>query len=189
MKLKSLLLLPIFFSSVHAEKLDDATKKALADEFRIGGVNKEEIPDDLGVSLIFVDLNNDGKLEALASAATYKYQDGWIWILHFRDKLGKWEEKLFPETDVPEKQGIFAFPEDFYIYKGKDKPAHVLFTRLVLTEDPYNEDPPITPGEEWLELWSIEFDAKGTMLLKDKVIKQKKDLKDYEQLKVEVFGE
>jgi hypothetical protein len=185
--MKLLLLLSILSGSLRAEELDVATKKAFAEHFRTLGNVRKEFPNNLNVEVIFVDLNNDGKLDALASAHALKYQDGWIWLVYFRDKLGKWEEKLFPETDDPEKQGIFAYPDEFYLYKGKDKPAHVMIMRLV-----WESDPLITgkPKESEYSAMRLEFDAKlDKMLLKDMPVPTVKELKNYEQLKDEVFGE
>jgi hypothetical protein len=187
MKIKLLLILPILFSSVHSEILDDATKKAFAEHFRTLVELRKEFPNDLGVDVVFVDLNGDGRLDSIASSKGTKYQDGWDWIVFLRDKDGKWILSDFPETDDPEKQGIFAYPDEFYLYKGKDKPAHVMIMRLVWESDPLITGKP--KESEYSAMW-LEFDAKlDKMLLKDMPVPTEKELKNYEQLKDEVFGE
>ncbi|MFT5633688.1 MAG: hypothetical protein ACI9SQ_001410 [Rubritalea sp.] len=182
--MKLLIIISILCSSLHAQKLDDTAKKAFAEYYRTWIDLRKEFPNNLGVDVVFVDLNGDGKLDAIATSAGEKYQDGWAWYTFINNGKKDWKEPVAPKQ-YTEENVITAFPSEFYLYKGKDRLSHVMIMRLVWQSDPLLTGKPV---ESEYKAVRIEFDAKGTILLKDMPVPSKKELKNYEKLKHETIG-
>jgi hypothetical protein len=183
MTMKLLIMISILCSSLHAQKLDETTKKAFAETYRKEFDLSKEFPNNLNIHVIFVDLNNDGKSDALVTSKAFNYEDGWDWHVYLRNNAGDWDQ--VKESQEAKKEGVFALLGDFYRYTAKNAPAHVMIMRLVWEKDTFGTD---EPEQKVYSAVRIGFDAKGAITLKKMVVPSKKELKNYEQLKHETIG-
>jgi len=182
MKLIFIILAAIATFASCAEILNEDNKRSFAEYYRSFIDLRKEFPDNLEVDVIFLDLNLDGTLDALAVSRGGKYEDGWDWCAFSRDKTGAWK----PIGGVDETTGqpvevaqIFARPDEFYRGKTENKPSHVLVLNKVYAKD-------MEPG---VSASQVTFNHKGLLILKEVSVPDEKGLSNYEHVKSETIKE
>jgi len=176
------LIAAVYANYCFAGGLTEVDKKSFAEYYRSFVDLRKEFPDKLEVDVIFLDLNLDGTLDALAVSRGGKYEDGWDWCAFSRDKTGAWK----PIGGVDETTGqpvevaqIFARPDEFYRGKTENKPSHVLVLNKVYAKD-------MEPG---VSASQVTFNDKGLLILKEVSVPDEKGLSNYEHVKSETIKE
>jgi hypothetical protein len=182
MKLKALLLLSILSGSLRAEELDIATKKAFAEHYRKLTNMRLEFPKQLDVNVIFLETNTERRKIAIATYIGSSYEDGWLWSIFSTSEKGKWVPLLMDrgnsDTETGKPAFIIAGFDEFYRLNKKDESLDVLIIRTLYSK---GADPVSTATK-------ITFDKEGILKSYKVSLPTKEELKNYEQLKVEVIG-
>lgn len=107
-------------------------KENFVQEYRILAKVAEEFPDKQDVKVIFVDLDFDGREEALATSYGSFYETGWIWAT-FRWNGTKWEPVKGYNAETKAIQpgsGVYARPgEIFRLREDAGKTQFVVLNR------------------------------------------------------------
>jgi hypothetical protein len=123
---KAIALLSVAFITVFAysakAELTKEEKEEFVREYRSRAKLAEEFPDKQGVKVIFVDLDFDGKEEALATSFGSFYETGWIWAT-FKRKGNQWEPIRGYNSETKAMQpgsGVYARPGEIFCLRDDE---------------------------------------------------------------------
>jgi len=181
MKLLITILAAIVSSVSYAEILNEADKKSFAEYYRSYIDLHKEFPDKLDVYVMFLDLNQDGKIDALATSYGDMYQDGWIWSAFTRNDNGEWKKFTRPK-ELTDETMIYARPDPdaFYRLKIENELSHVIIIKKQWAKGV------LEPG---ISASQVNFNEKGVLILKEVPVPDQKELANYEQVKFETLKE
>jgi len=157
---KSLVLLTAIacVSPVMAEPLTPSQKTKFVEYYRSWSMLEKEFPDRQEVKAIFVDLNDDGEQEALATSYGSFYEDGLAWHVFIR-VAGRWTPiKGFDGKDKPlqPSSAVFARPGEIFRVVHSDGAIKLLALNLHFDKLASDGLRPINKTSFWL-------DQKGTL--------------------------
>lgn len=144
--------------AAHAKDPSQEEKLAFVDYYREWSSLAEEFPDHQEVKVIFVDLDQDGTTEALATSKGFEYEDGSAWTA-FRQSDAKWGQiqGYDPTADKPKRNAtLFGRAGEFFVTRrGGDN-----FDFCVLSET-YDKFAP--QGKGPLKKTRFHLDSRGIL--------------------------
>lgn len=166
---------------IQAAEIQESEKKVFAEYYRSYIDLHKEFPDKLDVYVMFLDLDQDGKTDALATSYGDMYQDGWIWSAFTRNDNGEWKEFTRPK-ELTDETMIYARsdPDAFYRLKIENKLSHVIIIKKQWAKGV------LEPG---VSASQVTFNDKGVLILKEVPVPDQKELANYEQVKFETLKE
>ncbi len=158
--MKKILILLCYFTSLaeSAEIPTQEEKIAFVEYYREWCSLAKEFPKNQEVKVIFVDLDQDGICEALATSKGGKYEDGLAWTV-FRKTGNSWGQisGFNATTSKPKKNAtLFARPGEFFLTRKKADS----FEFCILSE---NYDILAPQGKGRLKKTRFYLDEKGVL--------------------------
>lgn len=131
--MKTLTTLILFFGIAFAANAKDLTieqKKEFADFYREQVDLLQIHPNKPQVKVIFVDLDDDGAVEAFATSYEGFYETGWLWTLYKQSGDGWTLVKRYDAQTkaIQPSAGIYARPGE--VFRLRDDEGHVEFVVL-----------------------------------------------------------
>ena len=170
-----------------SEPLTTASKEKFVAFYRTWSKFEIDFPNHPEVKVLFVDIDNDGMNEAIATDRGQFGETGYSWnVFQFND--GAWSAakiKIIDETTVDPTSGIFARSEEFYLLSTTSNSSGL----IVIHKDFDKLEP---NGMAAPQVFSISLDKGDFVATKqlgvlDQLIGYSQDFHKLERLGVETF--